>query len=564
MQSVRRTKGALNRVLLLCSSINDHTAWPYWKLLQMQRAAGTIDMSILAFNSKGGSFMARIEGEKYSIKHYSQVKGYKKDLLERFVDKWHDPGRSFFVYGGHGMGDYVDLEQGRVSLQVHELAKIVGKRQFQAMVFDACFMANLDCAFHLRHNTRYVGGCEGYMWEPDHISSRHILNQRTAAILCNASDPYQALGQVQRLYCRQSPFADFSVIDTTAVERLRQFVEERVIPRMYERAALYTDEQLRRLSVIERETMQRCESIYSGLRSSAVAEEWLQRGRSNSAVHHDANGKTGSLFAGNSYKKCTVLSNSSAIQLHMPTHHSFSARAIKIMKAVQLEHSLYPSMVDDKHLVDLKSYLVDMAREEALDLSNPNPRPVDCSRTLNVNRQGTFSSAAAYPSSSLPTVPSTAPTVAGSAREGLELFHQVVVSQRGPRVKPIYAARLGGLSLTAYEFSAHSKPRHPWVLPRAQRTLFKQKAKRFLKEGRLSEVHMPSQPDIARVLKRRRRGEKKPTTFAPTVSLDGCADTRKSVTVGSKTNEESASRASALIRTLTQPATTASVQCIET
>lgn len=47
---------------------------------------------------------------------------------------------------------------------MHELASIMGNRRFEAVLFDACFMANLDCAYYLRHNTRYVGACEGYMW----------------------------------------------------------------------------------------------------------------------------------------------------------------------------------------------------------------------------------------------------------------------------------------------------------------------------------------------------------------------------------------------------------------
>eukprot|EP00796_Vickermania_ingenoplastis_P004817 gene4817-3459_t len=483
----RNAQRAVNRVLLLCSSINDRTPWPYWKFLQMKRVTGVTDMAILAFNSKGGGFEARIEENKWTMKEYTQVRGFKQDMLERFIHQWHEPGRSYFVYGGHGMGDYIDLEPSKVSLQAHELASILGRRQFEAIVFDACFMANLDCVYHLRHNTGFIGACEGYMWEPDHIASRHILNQRTAALLSRLADPQQALEQVQRSYCRHSPFADFSILRTSAVEDLRRYVQAYVIPRIYERAALYTDDQLQRLRQMERSSLQQCRAAYGWTGEGGEDEDEVER--------------------------CC---------LHLPPNHTLTPAEVDVMRRVQLEHALYPSQVDDKHLVDLRSYLIDMAREEAEALTAhggalPTPtgaRLRRCPRTLNVGLQGTLRSAIGPP----PLVPrelwradqggAAVPVVLrGSAREGLQLLDRVVVQCRGPRAKPVYAARLGGLSVTLHEFSAHSKPAAPWVLLEGHRAAFEAKVQRYQRDGCLREVHMPADPGAALVLKRR------PATF---------------------------------------------------
>lgn len=452
-----------NRVLLLWTSINDKTAWPHWKLLELKKFIGAADMAVLAFTSKGGSFEARIGGDQCMLKSYANVTGYKQDMLERFISRWHDPGRSCFVYGGHGMGDYLDLEQGSTTLQIHELASILGKRQFEAIVFDACFMANLDCAYHLRHNTKYIGASEGYMWEPDHIFSRHIFNQQTAGIMSRVRDPRSMLEQVQKAYCRLSPFADFSVISTEVVEELRKYVQQCVIPRVYERASFYTSEQFHRLEVISEATLRRCESIYGrGLLGSDSAESQLM-----------------------------VPTPS----LSLPKKHKLSNRAIKLQTAIQFEHSLYPSAVDDKHVVDLKSYIADMVSEEASVKRLTPPPP----RTFNVNRQGSMPSSSLLSSSAIRKhITSSAPPA--DAKRGLELFERTVVSQRGPRAKPIYATRLGGLSLAIHKFSAFSKPAEPWTLAAEQKAAFNQKCKAFLNSGSLPQVTLPLQPQIARVL----------------------------------------------------------------
>jgi hypothetical protein len=80
------------------------------------------------------------------------------------------------------------------------------------------------------------------------------------------------------------------------------------------------------------------------------------------------------------------------------------------------------------------------------------------------------------------------PGYKGSAQEGLDLFHQVVVSHVQPKAAAIYAAQLGGLSFTVHEYSAMSRPVEPWVVE--SKKLLKRRAKVFLKNGELSEVTM--------------------------------------------------------------------------
>lgn len=540
-----------------------------------------MDIAILAFNTNGGSFEARVEGDQYSFKPYEQVHSFQQDLLERFVHRWHDPGRTYFVYGGHGMGDYMDLEQGVTSLPVHQLASILGSRTFEGMVFDSCFMSNLDCAYHLRHHTKYIGACEGYMWEPDHIPSRHIFNHRTAALMCNGGSssnetergddstvglgrgrpgPLRVLEQVQRRYCRQSPFADFSILDTTHVEDLRKFVHRYVIPRVYDRLTFYNPEQLKRLEEMGARSLQLCESLYHWNGSAASAEnggKLLQRvgvtppldipkgtaallGRSPAATETGSvRGQgSGTGMNGKPLPRTSLSSPSSSL---LSSHSRFRAedRAV-LMESVQLEHSLYPFNLDDKHLIDLKSYLIDMANEEAIErhggnrstrLCNPSAyswwrnkvgspssggkdgvsvrgsggaggrMPPMASRTHNVHLHGTaFSGASLLWSSSSTAAPHSPSSSAslileGSGRQGLQLLDQVVVKQQGPRAKPLYASRLGGISFTVHEFSPHSKPLVPWVLPAEKVSALKAKMKRFLKSGRLEEVHLPELPD---------------------------------------------------------------------
>lgn len=333
-------KRAPNRLLVLCASINDVTAWPFWKFLQMKKIRGVTDMALLAFNSDGGSFEARIDGDKYHLKNYAKVRGYQHDMFESFVQRWHDPGRSYFVYGGHGMGDYVELEQSRVSLQAHELAAVFGNRAFEAILFDACFMANLDCAYHLRHNTRYIGACEGYMWEPDTALDYHIFNTHNASAMSRFRDPLHVLRTIQADYCAKALRGDFSILDTTHVAELSAYVQEHVIQRVYDRATFYSLPQQERLQQLAEAAAQ-----------AAIAEFGHPGGDMNVMPN----------LASGLGRPRTAPPTPGSLAL---TAAGRPSRKQRLQQAVQLEHSLYPSEAEDKQLLDLKSYLVDMAQEE--------------------------------------------------------------------------------------------------------------------------------------------------------------------------------------------------------
>ncbi|KEG13171.1 PUF nine target 1 [Trypanosoma grayi] len=454
-----------NRLIVLFSSINDVTAWPFWKFLQMKKVKGVTDLSILAFNSQGGSFEARIDGQEYTLKNYESVAGYRQDMLERFLHRWYDPGRSYFVYGGHGMGDYLELEKNTMGLQCHELAAILGDKKFEAIVFDACFMASLECAYHLRHNTRYIGGCEGYLWEPDTSLDHHVFNTYTASAMSRFRDPKHILLAVQRDYCSKSPLADFAVLDTTHVEALRNYVEEHVVQRVYDRATFYNIQQQHKLS--------------------SLAEEALQT----------------TLQSTNSDIKTPLSSPDTVAFRAMATkvQNKKLARKLQLQQSVQFEHALYPSETSDKYILDLKSYLTDMAREE------------EEAAVMSVS-SAVAAAAAAATGTAAPQLPRTAVVEAqgslppekrhhprfakGSAHEGLELFNRVVINHTPPENKHIYASHLGGLSFPVYEFSTMSKPLHPWK--GVNKDKFMQKAKEFLRRGAVQEVQMRDRSNISK------------------------------------------------------------------
>ncbi|CAJ1006362.1 putative Clostripain family [Leishmania naiffi] len=518
-----------NRLLVLCASINDVTAWPFWKFLQMKKIRGVTDMALLAFNSDGGSFEARIDGDKYQLKNYAKVRGYQHDMFESFVHRWHDPGRSYFVYGGHGMGDYVELEQNRVSLQVHELAAVFGKRSFEAVLFDACFMANLDCAYHLRHNTRYIGACEGYMWEPDTALDYHVFNTHNASAMSRFKDPLHILRVIQADYCSKAARGDFTIMDTTHIAELRRYVQAHVIQRVYDRATFYSLPQQERLQQMAEASIQ-----------ASISEFGHPGGDSN--VLNGVGGGVPRLRSTPSLPEVLALSAAGR-----PTQRQ------RMLQAIQFEHALYPSEVEDKQLLDLKSYLTDMLQEEQQRRSweaaalGPQRRvaagrrrvrsdalqqgdvfesaaPTSASssfavwrappsRALFVDRHGRLPAGAstgcaplttggpvaangAQEEATVPPPPPSGP-YKGSAQEGLDLFHQVVVSHVPPKAASIYAAHLGGLSFTVHEYSAMSRPVEPWLVD--SKKWLKRRAKVFLKNGELSEVVMESPKALAPV-----------------------------------------------------------------
>ncbi|KAH9599798.1 Peptidase C11 [Trypanosoma melophagium] len=459
-----------NRLIVLFSSINDVTAWPFWKFLQMKKVKSVTDLSILAFNSHGGSFEARIDGQEYTLKNYENVAGYRQDMLERFLHRWHDPGRSYFVYGGHGMGDHLELERNRTVLQCHELASIFGDKKFEAIVFDACFMASLECAYYLRNNTRYIGGCEGYLWEPDTSLDQHVFNTYTASAMSRFRDPKHILLAVQRDYCSKSPLADFSVLDTTHAEALRNYVEEHVIQRVYDRATFYNFKQQQKLSTMAEEALQvTLQNTNNNIKTPLSS--------SLSMISSSSSSSSASLSSSGSTRTQRAVATKG--------ENKKLARRLQLQQSVQFEHALYPSESTDKYILDLRSYLIDMAREEeeqgAVFLStnsNSNTISSSSSRTAVVESHG-----------SLPPKNHHHSLFAkGSAHEGLDLFHRVVVSHTPPEDKHIYASHLGGLSFPVYEFNATSKPLHPWK--RIDKKKFMQKAREFLHKGAVQDVQM--------------------------------------------------------------------------
>lgn len=510
---------ANNRLLVLCTSINDVTAWPFWKFLQMKKVKGVTDMALLAFNTEGGSFEARIDGEKYTLKNYAKVRGYHQDMLERFLHRWHDPGRSYFVYGGHGMGDYLELEQEKTSLQVHELAQIFGRRRFEAILFDACFMSNLDCAYHLRDNTRYIGACEGYMWEPDTALDYHVFNTHNASVMSRYKDPKHILEAIQKEYVSKAPRGDFAVLDTTHTAALRQFVQDHVIQRVYNRAMFYSPAQQERVSQLAQAAITTSEQQYGEPGGESYLKNLETRRPCSSPTAPDA-------------------------RLRASVGRLKSQQ--KMMQAIQFEHALYPSESLDKHLIDLRSYLVDMAIEEAAVREGRQraPRRRAAAGAYTPSRAATVEAHASYPADS-PQPPlsphilslhhasddeprtsqkhrlSGASSASGaisifspdSAHYGLDLFQKVVLSHAAPRAASIYASRLGGLSVAVHEFSAMSKPLNPWL--RMSKTVLKKKAKAFLRRGYLEEVKGSTNAPTLRM-------PTAPTTLLPQQPASAC------------------------------------------
>ncbi|RHW67251.1 PUF nine target 1 [Trypanosoma brucei equiperdum] len=456
-----------NRLIVVCSCIKNVSGWPFWKFQQMRKVKGVTDLCMLAFNSSGGSFEASITGSDYTLKNYENVVGYRQDMLEDFLQRCHDPGRSYFVYGGHGMGDYLELEENKLALQCHELASILGKRKFEAMVFDSCFMASLECAYQLRHNTRYIGACEGYVWAPDPNLDQHVFNQYSASAMSRFKHPKNILLAIQRDYCNKSPLADFAVLDTTHVESLKKYVEEHVMQRVYDRATFYNSEQQQRLSSIAQKELQNAyEDIKCGAKMLAAAPLTAQA------------------------PLCAALRRDSGDLI--PKKKKREPARLALLRAAHFEHALYPSEVDDKHILDLKSYLIDMAREEeegALVLPKGSEL-ISTSGACGALKGPPPRTGVVEVHGSLPPreTHNSARYGRDSRHKGLDLFHRVVISHRQPRRKSIYASHLGGLSFPVLEYSPLSKPLRDWEGMDKKELL--RKAREFLRKGVVEGVQM--------------------------------------------------------------------------
>ena len=106
----------------------------------MKRIRGVTDFIMLAFRHGQSALIARIDGTTHSVRTIEGATKFDPKMVEEFLEEWHDPGRTWFVYGGHGMGDYVEPQQHELTLQCHELASLMGDKWYEAIVFDACFM----------------------------------------------------------------------------------------------------------------------------------------------------------------------------------------------------------------------------------------------------------------------------------------------------------------------------------------------------------------------------------------------------------------------------------------
>jgi hypothetical protein len=203
-----------NRLLVLSTALSDKDTpqWPYWKFQQLKATRAVTDMAMLAV-TREDSFIAVIRDGKSTIEHLGfGRRTVEPALLKSFLDAHYRPG-SYFIYGGHGVSDRIEFNSHH-RMQVHELAACLGDRQFHGILFDACLMASLDTAYYLRNNTRWVGAAEGYMWEEDTWSEKHMFNPYTATLMSRDSDGGRVLRLVGEEYTRQSDMADYTLIDT--------------------------------------------------------------------------------------------------------------------------------------------------------------------------------------------------------------------------------------------------------------------------------------------------------------------------------------------------------------
>lgn len=491
-----------NRIVMFCTAINDHTSWPFWKFLQMKKIKGVTDLVMLAITTESGTFEARIDGTDYTLRNMERMKEFRPEILEKFLEKWHIPGHTYFVYGGHGMGDYLELEQWVTGLQCHELADIMGTKQYQGILFDACFMSNLDCVYYLRNNTKYIGASEGYMWEHDTALDLHIFNTYTASAMSRYKDPLAIFQLIQRDYTSKTSRGDFAVLDTTHAEALYNYCQKVVIPRIYDRVSFFTDEQQSELEGLAHEAMG-ADAEEAGME---LNKHLPKEGPISSGGLVDTNNRplTNSKQPATSDKTAEISTGSAGAPKGKEGRSErvgyTSEKEIQLTNAIQYEHSLYPAEIEDKHVLDLFQYLVDIAREEQAGASArlgskgpAEPRLVLPSRTLNTTLQGKipFNQAAneANTNDRSGTSGDKSPSTqlldsTFKLSEGLELFNRVVISHTPPSNEAVYATRLGGLSIVAPELSAMSATKKRTNYHRAA---FKKKAAEFLKKKEKSK-----------------------------------------------------------------------------
>lgn len=358
-----------NRIVMLCASINDVTNWPFWKFMQLRTIKGVTDLAMLAFTSDSGTFEGHIDGTEYTLRNFAKVKSFRADLARDFLRKWHVPGSTYFVYGGHGMGDYLELEDSRCALHVHELAALMEDRTYEGVVFDACLMANLDAIHHLRRHTRFVGACEGYMWEEDVDLEKHVFNTYTASLMSRCKDPRRILQLIEQDFTRKGARGDFAVLDTAFARPLKRFVDTYVLPRLYRDVTFITQKEHHRLSLAADKAMETAKALDAFpyhvvfTREADVAtdsgSEGAGEGSSRGGGAADGASRRASTTAPAGVEAAAAGGASAVFR-----RRRFGAKE-RIRRSIQFPHSLAPTQVEDKHLCDLGALLESTCKELA-------------------------------------------------------------------------------------------------------------------------------------------------------------------------------------------------------
>ena len=320
-----------NRLVVLFSSLREAAStaqWPLWKLQQLFNASGVKDLALLSFTDDG-AFEASVQNGVKSVVHFPEVKQFSHPLTHSFLQRWHRPGETYFVYGGHGVGDYLEVAKNELALQVHQLSRLMGKNHYEGILFDACFMANIDAVYYLRKNTNYIGACQGYMWEENERLENHVLNTHSAEVLSSAppGQAFEALMDIQKNFTTNNPErADLAVLDTTFAQPLYQLVQDACVPQIYSTCRFDAPSQVEQQKALV--------SLDKLRRSGGGGEQGridLPRGGSR-------------LVRGG---------------------RRWAKSFLNVHRAIQFEYSLYPSELLDKHIIDLYPLLQEAAKKTA-------------------------------------------------------------------------------------------------------------------------------------------------------------------------------------------------------
>jgi hypothetical protein len=217
---------------MLCTALGekDTPEWPFWKWQHMKSTHAVTDIAMIAVTREQSFIATKINGVSQIQSLKPDLKTLDQRLLKSFLDAYYVPN-SYLIYGGHGVSDLIEFDP-NYRMQVHELAACLGDRQFHGILFDACLMASLDTAYYLRNNTRWVGAAEGYMWEEDTWSEKHMFNPYTAALMSRDANAERVLQLVGEEYTRKSDMADYTLIDTKDAGKLYERVHSHHLPAM--------------------------------------------------------------------------------------------------------------------------------------------------------------------------------------------------------------------------------------------------------------------------------------------------------------------------------------------